>query len=327
MMQVLTSGAMNLVQDRGRTGNLHLGVCRGGAMDPLALDYANALVGNAPDAAGIEITMFPFKLRFDRDVVFACTGGDGRVELDGALLAPWWSRSARAGQTLVVHRPERGMRMYLGVSGGVDVPPLLGARSTDLKSGFGGLEGRGLKRLDILPLGEPLAAQIPGAGLGCVPEPVPGLLRQLQEGCVTVRVLPAAEFEEFTPESITRLLGEPWTVTPDANRQGYRLEGEVPLKMAVRRELLSHGIVPGIVQVPPAGQPIIQLAEANTCGGYPKIATVIEADLWRLGQVPSGCALRFERVDVAAAVAALRQQVQALQALRSDLPRVAARLQ
>lgn len=327
MMQVLTSGAMNLVQDRGRAGHLHLGVCRGGAMDPLALDYANALVGNAPDAAGIEITMFPFKLRFDQDVVFACTGGDSRIELDGVLLAPWWSRGARAGQTLVVHRPQRGMRMYLGVSGGVDVPLLLGARSTDLKAGFGGMDGRGLKRLDTLPLGQQPEAAMPGAGLGCVPRQVPELLRQLQDGCVTVRVLPAAEFEEFTPDSTERLFGEPWMVTPDANRQGYRLEGAVALQMSKRRELLSHGIVPGIVQVPPAGQPIIQLAEANTCGGYPKIATVIEADLWRLGQVPSGCAIRFERVDVNAAVAALKEQVHALQALRSHLPMVRGRLQ
>jgi len=327
MMQVLTSGAMNLVQDRGRTGYLHLGVCRGGAMDALSLDYANALVGNEADAAGIEIAMFPFKLRFDRDAVFACTGGDARIELDGSLVAPWWSRSARAGQTLVVQRPARGMRVVLGVSGGVDVPLLLGARGTDLKAGYGGFEGRGLKRLDTLALHPHHGPALPGAGLGCVPRQVPELLRQLAEGCVTVRVLPAAEFEEFTAESVQRLFGAPWTVTADANRQGYRLQGDAPLQMTARRELLSHGIVPGVVQVPPAGQPIIQLAEANTCGGYPKIATVIEADLWRLGQVPSGCALRFERVDVAAAVAALREQDDDLRALRANLPLVAKRLQ
>lgn len=325
MIQIMTSGAVNLIQDEGRHGYMHLGVCTGGAMDSLSLRYANALVGNAPDAAGIEIVLFPFKVKFERDTVFACTGGDGRVELDDQELAPWWRGHAKAGQMLTLHRPNRGLRQYLAVSGGIDIDPVLGARATDLKSGFGGLNGRGLKRLDRLPLGQPHGDTIATGSLGCIPKALPGLLRQLHRGCVTVRVIPAAEFSEFTPDSIKQLFTAPWQVTADANRQGYRLQGEHSLSMTERRELLSHGIVPGTVQVPPAGQPIIQLAEANTCGGYPKIATVIEADLWRLGQVPSGCALRFEHVDITTAVAALREQTDDLQALNDNLPLMANR--
>ena len=326
MMQVLTSGAMNLVQDAGRSGHLHLGVCASGAMDPLALRYANSLVGNAADAAGIELAIFPFRVRFERDSVFACTGADARIELDGRLIAPWWSSRVAAGQTLEIQRPARGMRVYLAVAGGVDVAPVLGSRSTDLKAGLGGMGGRGLKRLDMLALGAASAEAPRRAGLGCVPGEVPALLAQIAQGCVSVRVLPAAEYEEFSADSRQRFEAAPWQVTPDSNRQGYRLQGAQTLQMAQRRELLSHGLVPGTVQVPPAGQPIIQLAEANTCGGYPKIATVIEADQWRLGQVPAGCALRFERVDVAQAVSALRAQHAAWQALAARLPLVATRL-
>ena len=319
MIQIMTSGAANLIQDAGRRGFMHLGVCAGGAMDNLSLSYANALVGNAPDAAGIEIVLFPFKVKFERDTLFACTGGDGRVELDDQVLAPWWRGQAKAGQVLTVHRPDRGLRQYLAVSGGIDIAPVLGARSTDLKSGFGGFNGRGLKRQDRLPLGQPTQEAPASGSVGCVPKALPHLLRELQRGCVTVRVIPAAEFAEFTPESVKQLFTATWHVTPDSNRQGYRLQGETALAMTQRRELLSHGIVPGTVQVPPAGQPIIQLAEANTCGGYPKIATVIEADLWRLGQVPSGCALKFKQVDIATAVTALREQATDLQALHDNL--------
>ena len=129
-----------------------------------------------------------------------------------------------------------------------------------------------------------------------MPAGLPAFWRELASGCVTLRVLPAAQYAQFTAESRRILVEAAWQVTRDVNRQGYRLAGSEALRLAEPLELLSHGIVPGTVQVPPAGQPIIQLAEANTCGGYPKIATVIEPDLWRLGQVPSGCAVRFEPV-------------------------------
>jgi len=309
MIEILSSGAANLVQDQGRSGLLHLGISRSGAMDGLALSCANLLAGNPANAAGLEIAMFPFKLRFLGDVRFACTGADAELRLDGEVLPPWWSGQARNGQVLTLGLPRTGARAYLAFAGGIDVPVVLGARATDHKTGFGGLAGRGLKRLDRLSLkaaGEGPA--IRGGDVGCVPAGLPAFWRELASGCVTLRVLPAAQYAQFTAESRRILVEAAWQVTRDVNRQGYRLAGSEALRLAEPLELLSHGIVPGTVQVPPAGQPIIQLAEANTCGGYPKIATVIEPNLWRLGQVPSGCAVRFEPVTAETAESIWRAQ-------------------
>lgn len=318
MIEVLSTGAPNVVQDLGRTGYLSIGVCRSGAMDPLALSLANALVGNEEGAAGIEVSLFPFKLRFQVDTTFACTGTDSVVRLDDVTLAPWWRRPARAGQTIVIERPKRGARAYLAIGGGIDALQVMGSRSTDLKSGFGGWEGRGLRRGDILPLGSQSSPILNRSGLGVIPQELPEFWRELASGVITLRVLPAAEFELFTQASRAAFTECPYLVTPEANRVGYRLAGE-SLQLAEPLELLSHGIVPGTVQVPPSGQPIIQLAEANTCGGYPKIATVIEADLWRVAQAPVGCSLRFKLVDQVDALAAWRTQVEALSKLRANL--------
>ena len=138
-----------------------------------------------------------------------------------------------------------------------------------------------------------------------------------------MRVLPAAEYELFSPQAQERFTSCPYTITPDANRMGYRLTGD-ELTLTRPLELLSHGIVPGTIQVPPAGQPIIQLAEANTCGGYPKIATVIQADLWKLGQAPIGTALRFEWVEPTVATQALRAQSQTRSRIQHSLALVTA---
>ncbi|BDB24079.1 hypothetical protein Tamer19_21900 [Cupriavidus sp. TA19] len=331
MIEILSTGAPNVVQDLGRRGHLGIGVGRSGAMDAMALSLANALAGNDDGAAGIEISLFPFRMRFQSDTVFACTGSDSRVLLDERVLAPWWSKRARAGQVLVVERPRRGARAYLAFAGGIDVAPVLGSRSTDLKGGFGGWEGRGLRRGDVLPLANATPEATPaakpalqGSGLGLIPNDIPAFWQELSQGCVTVRAVPAAEYEQFSEQARTAFTGTEYKVTPDANRQGYRLAGEA-LTLTWPLELLSHGIVPGTVQVPPSGQPIIQLAEANTCGGYPKIATVIEADLWRLAQAPVGCRVRFMAVGQDQALAASQAQSEERASLRSNLALMAQR--
>ncbi|SCU75280.1 putative hydrolase subunit [Cupriavidus necator] len=324
MIEVLSTGAPNVVQDLGRPGHLGIGVGRSGAMDAMALSLANALVGNEDVAAGIEISLFPFRVRFQCETVFACTGSDSRLLLDGNLLAPWWGRRVKAGEVLVVERPRRGARAYLAFAGGIDVPTVLGSRSTDLKCGFGGWEGRGLRRGDVLPLGKAPAALLRGSGLGLIPGDLPAFWRDLSQGCIAVRAVPAAEYEWFSAEARAAFTTTPYKVTPDANRQGYRLAGEA-LALTRPLELLSHGIVPGTIQVPPSGQPIIQLAEANTCGGYPKIATVIEADLWRLAQAPAGCELRFVPVDQDQAIAVSQAQGLERSLLRSSIALMAGR--
>lgn len=324
MIEILSTGAPNVIQDSGRKGFLKLGVSHSGAMDARALATANALVGNDGEAAGIEISLFPLRLRFKEAVSFACTGADCPVTLDDRRIPPWWTKTAVAGQTLVIGAPSRGARAYFAVRGGIDVPLILGSRSTDLKSGFGGLEGRGLRRGDLLPVGHAAPARSMVHGVGAIPSELPAFLAEAGSRLITVRVLPGAEFGEFTPKAREAFLGTEYAVTPDANRMGYRLSGEA-LTLNSPLELLSHGIVPGTVQVPPSGQPIVQLAEANTCGGYPKIANVISADLWRLAQTPVGCRLRFQLIDGATAAAALHAQHAEDALIRRNLAQLHAR--
>lgn len=311
MIEILSSSALNSVQDRGRRGLLSSGVSRSGAMDVVALDAANALLGNDKNATTIEVAAFPFRLRFLTGTTVALTGAVAEARLDGRRLAPWWAVGVQAGQELVIDPPAIGARVYVAAGGGIDVPSLLGGRATDLKSGYGGHEGRGLKRGDRLPLGAVPSGRLPDGGFGSLPPP------GRSEVGRSVRVLPAAEWPDFSEEARQCFLSVAWCVTAEADRQGCRLDGP-ELMRERRRELLSHGIVPGTVQVPPSGRPIVQLAEANTCGGYPKIATVIEADLWRLGQAIPGDELGFTVVGRDEALAALREATDWLAGLRSS---------
>lgn len=310
MIEILSSGALNSVQDRGRRGLLSSGVSRSGAMDLVALDAANALIGNDRDAAAIEVAAFPFRLRFEAATTVAITGAAVVARLAGCRLSPWWALEARAGDELAIDPPTEGARAYVAVGGGLEVPELLGGRATDLKSGYGGHQGRGLLRGDRLPLGVRPSGRLPEGGIGALSPPGRNAVGR------ALRVLPAAEWGEFTEEARQRFASVGWRVTTAADRQGCRLDGP-ELQRERRRELLSHGIVPGTVQVPPSGRPIVQLAEANTCGGYPKIATVIEADLWRLGQAMPADELRFAVVSRAEALAALRETADWLDRLRS----------
>nr|WP_256469844.1 biotin-dependent carboxyltransferase family protein [Pleomorphomonas sp. NRK KF1] len=305
----MSSGALNTVQDRGRRGLLSSGVSRSGAMDIVALDAANALVGNKPDAAAIEVAAFPFRLRFDVAATLAVTGALAETRLSGRRVPPWWAIEAKAGDELTIDPPTLGARVYVAIGGGADVPLLLGARATELKSGYGGHEGRGLKRGDRLSVGLRRPGKLPDGGIGA---PLPPRRREAGR---PLRVLPAAEWPDFSEEARRLFVETSWRVTAEADRQGCRLDGP-ELVREQRRELLSHGIVPGTVQVPPAGRPIVQLAEANTCGGYPKIATVIDADLWWLGQAMPGDDLRFVVVERSEALEALREVAEWLDRLR-----------
>jgi biotin-dependent carboxylase-like uncharacterized protein len=316
MIEILTTAPLNSIQDLGRRGLLNAGVSRSGAMDRQALETGNALLGNDREDAGIEMVLFPFRLRFHTDTAFAITGADARAAIDGEPIPPNWARAATAGQELVIGSPTRGARAYLSFLGGIDTPPVLGSRSTDQKSGFGGLDGRGLMRGDRLSLRESLfPAKMFEPGFGAAAAEI-ATLAAGDVPTIDLRMLPAAEFDDFTDEARQIFTSTDWLVTNDSNRMGYRLAG-APLRLKQQLELFSHGLVPGTVQVPPAGQPMIQLSDANTCGGYPKIATVIEADLWRLAQAPVGSHLRFVETNRSAAVEALRQQADALAELRA----------
>jgi biotin-dependent carboxylase-like uncharacterized protein len=183
----------------------------------------------------------------------------------------------------------------------VDVPKVLDSRSTQLRGAFGGLAGRALKRGDTLRAVREGSVAI-ASGLGLVPPQI--ALPLQQDGCAAVRVLPAAEYNHYTPEAQAALWRTEWKITPQSDRYGYRLQGEA-LRPLAPLEMRSHGIVPGVIQVPPDGQPIVQMRDAQPTGGYPKIGAVIEADLWRLGQAPIGSRMRFVETTWEAALDAL----------------------
>lgn len=307
MIEIVTTGALATVQDRGRDGALKWGVGASGALDDLALAAGNILLGNVDAAAGIEIQIFPFQARFTEDRAFAITGADCAASLDGLPLPPWWVHTAAAGQILHLGIPRQGAwrasRAYLCLAGGVDVPKVLGSRSTQLRGAFGGLEGRQLCSGDRLRAGAANNAAR-RTGFGLIP---PALDLPLMAGDLpAVRVLPAAEYAHYTEAAHHALWNDAWRVTPHSNRYGYRLEG-TPLLAKMPIETRSHGIVPGVIQVPPNGQPIVQMRDAQPSGGYSKIGVVIEADLWRLGQAPIGSQIRFMQTSWDEAVAAGEQ--------------------
>ncbi|CAE6703555.1 5-oxoprolinase subunit C [Paraburkholderia nemoris] len=315
MIEILSSSALATVQDQGREGYLRYGVGTAGAMDRLALAVGNLLLGNPDDAAGIEIPMFPFRIRFLEDLSFAITGADCSARLGDRPVLPWWTVHAKQGDVLTIGVPTSGTRCYLSLAGGVDVPVVLGSRSTQLRGQFGGFNGRQLQKGDVVKavgLAERVVPQdaVLAAGFGTVPPeyslPAPLALPAADAGETVVRVLPAAEYECYEPESLEAFWRDGWKVTPQSDRYGYRLAG--PTLVATHAiEKRSHGIVPGVIQVPHSGQPIIQLRDAQPSGGYPKIGTVIEADLWRLAQARIGTKIRFAQTTYAQAVTALEE--------------------
>ena len=328
MIEILSNAALATVQDLGRLGSLRFGVGTAGAMDDLALAAGNLLLGNEAGAAGIEIPVFPFKLRFTADCAFALTGADCGARLDATPLLPWWSHQARAGQVLTLGLPQgaqRASRALLCLPGGVDVPEVLGSRSTQLRGAFGGHEGRALRKGDVLRAAE--AQRACRTGFGLVP-PAFALPQEIG-GLVALRVLPGAEYLGFEAASRDAFWAGEWRITAQSDRYGYRLAGEA-LQPVAPMELRSHGIVPGVIQVPHSGQPIIQMRDAQPSGGYPKFGTVIEADLWRLGQAPIGSRIRFIETHWDEAVAALEQKeawlakVARMVALRRSAPMGAA---
>jgi biotin-dependent carboxylase-like uncharacterized protein len=271
-----------------------VGVCWAGALDAPAAEAANELVGNDANDAVLECTLTGPRLRFLSTTHFAVTGADLGAVLHRPDLGAWdvplgRRLLARAGNELSFRERRRGCRAYLAFSGGLAVPPILGSRSTDLGSGFGGLEGRALRRGDRLWLG-PHQLRTPRLERWEPPEHTTRPFR--------VRVVLGPQHERIEAASLARLLAEPYDVGPASNRVGCRLQGP-RLAHSGSAEIVSDGMAPGSIQVPPDGMPIVMLADAPTTGGYPKPATVVGADLPRLAQlVPGVDSLRFEAVTL-----------------------------
>ncbi|KKZ85431.1 allophanate hydrolase [Rhizobium phaseoli] len=294
MIETLETGPFNTVQDLGRPGYRDIGVSASGAMDPLAVRIGNSLVGNDENAAVIEVQTFPFSLRFERRTVFAVTGTDGNPHLNGSELIPWCAYVAEPGQVLELKQPPWLARAYISVGGGLDIPVVMGSRSTSLRGGFGGNAGRPLAKGDRIAVGEDLEiAMLPATGLAVV-EPAVALREVFPapvDGVLPIRALPAGEHGLFAGDG-EDFWSQTWRISSRSDRTGYRLSGE-PITPTAAIEMRSHGVVPGVIQVPPGGEPIVQMSDANTAGGYPKVAGVIECDLWRLGQARIGARLKF----------------------------------
>ena len=320
MIDVLQTGPLNTVQDLGRFGYRNIGVTSSGAMDKLALTVGNLLLGNEDGAAALEVQTFPFRLRFEKDTAVAITGADCGARLDGQPLPPWWAMPVSKGQVLELTTPIRSARAYLCVSGGIDVEPVMGSRSTSLRGGFGGLEGRFLATGDHLSISDVAVSALPDGGFGAMP-PETALSAHFpasEDATLPVRAISAAEYALFGEEA-ERFWTQTWKISSQSDRTGYRLSGD-PIMLTSPVEMRSHGVVPGVVQMPPAGEPIIQMSDANTAGGYPKIAGVLEVDLWRLGQARIGSRIRFIRSDVAEARAAERAVQDYLEDIRRTVP-------
>ena len=311
--EVLSPGIMSTVQDLGRFGCARYGVAASGALDGFAVRVGNLLVGNDENAAVVETTLMGLRIKVLRDTVVAVTGGDLQARTGGETLPGWRSHRVREGETIAFSGPLSGFRSYLAVAGGIHVAPVMGSRSTNLASGFGGFEGRPLRKGDILAV-EPVKDAVRCADRGFMPEAVPAYASPWR-----LRVVWGPQDDHFSEAGKLTFMSAPFTVSPDSDRTGIRLKGAVVArKPGMEESIISEGILSGAVQVPGDGQPIIILGETAS-GGYRKIATVISADLPLLGQITPGDEVSFEAVTMDEAIRALREMEEKIGKLKGSL--------
>ncbi len=302
MLRVLES-AFACIQDAGRPGWERFGVPPGGPMDWVALRAANDLVGNPPEAAALELALGALALESTTDTLIALTGAGFQLSVDGISMPSWSAVRVRAGQYIqAAPLPTApGMWAYLSIIGGIDTPPVLGSRSTYLRGQLGGLEGRLLQPGDLLPVRH-VTPDWSLAGRRVPPQARPAYGAQ-----ITARVVLGPQEAWFTPEAVLRFLSEAYTLSRLSDRMGSRLEGP-RLERARGGDLLSEGMVTGAIQVPPDGQPIVMMLDRPATGGYPKIATIIRADLPLVAQLrPGEGCLCFQAVTIEEARLAIHQ--------------------
>jgi biotin-dependent carboxylase-like uncharacterized protein len=303
VLRVITPGPLTTVQDLGRAGCERFGVPRAGAMDWFALRAVNRLVGNPPNAAGLEFTVEAPVLQAMTDLVVAAAGRGFSLSVQGRRVGLWRAALVRRGE--VIHFTASGAPGWccLAAGGGIDLPPVMGSRATYLRGGFGGVEGRALQAEDMLPLGAAAADWLSLAGRWLPPEKRPAYDN------LHIPVILGPQEDYFSPDALQSFLSSEYTVSPNSDRMGYRLQG-APIPHQTGVELLSEGIAPGSVQIPPDGQPIVMLSDRPATGGYPKIAAVTQAGLPRLVQAMPGTGrVRFSAVSLSQARADYRRLI------------------
>lgn len=326
-MRVAKPGLLTTVQDTGRHGFQKYGVVVGGAMDAFALRAANLLVGNAEEAAGLEITMLGPELRWESSALISVCGGDLSPSLDGVPIPLWRTVYAPKGSVLRFGARKEGCRAYLAVAGGLDVPVVMNSRSTYLRAGVGGHRGRPLREGDRIGIGawsarsRSLLQRFAGSEKEAVavsPWYVSAAMRPGYSPEPTVRVVESAERSWFDAESAFRFYHESFTVLPQSDRMGYRLSGP-RLQARRKQQLLSSAVAFGTIQVPADGNPIVLMADRQTTGGYPRIAQVITTDLPVLAQVPLGGKIRFRPVSLEEAQQRYVDRERAIETLKNGI--------
>jgi len=294
---VITPGLFTTVQDEGRWGHQSSGVSVSGAMDVVAHRLANAAVGNDRTAATLEVTLQGPELRVDHDAVVAVAGADLSATIDGAPIDLCTPMACRSGSTIRFGSRRSGTRAYVAANGGIDLPDVLDSRSTHAMTHLGGLAGRQLWAGDTLPIGESAHRHASRR-----------MRLDRESRVVRLRAIPGPQDDFFGAAAFDILQRTRFTVSPQSNRMGYRLTGGPPIPRTEEREMISDATFAGAVQVPPSGDPILLMADRQTTGGYPQIATVITADLPLAGQLAPGDSVEFDLCPRSQAIAALVAQ-------------------
>jgi len=288
MIEILDGGYFSSIQDLGRVGWGQYGVPRSGAMDEFALRAANRLVGNPDESAGIEVSIGGIQFRALKNMIIAVCGWGFSVWVNEDKVGLWQSFFLREGQTVRIEHVGGGMWAVVAIQGGIDVKCIMDSRSTSLLGGFGGWHGRLLKQGDCLPIGETLNTT-EHESMRILPQNV--IPQYCDDLCLRAVVGP--HFDSLGNGADRQFFQKIFTVSSSSNRSGYRLQGE-SVKVKLNGEMISFGMLPGAIQIPPSGEPIVMMADAPTSGGYPVIAVVIRADLPLLAQAePFKSRIRF----------------------------------
>ncbi|GAK56340.1 urea amidolyase related protein [Candidatus Vecturithrix granuli] len=307
IIQIKQAGMLTTVQDLGRWGFGRFGMPVAGVMDEYAARVANILLENDENTSVLEITLMGPTLVFDAETAFVIGGGDLQPRLNNAPIALWTIQYAHEGDTLSFAGLKSGCRAYLAVTGGFQVEAVMGSASTYLRGKLGGYDGRALKAGDVLTTSQAVSQKIlPGLALP---------LEYLPQEREAIRVILGPQDDAFTQKGIDTFLSATYTVTNEADRMGYRLDGP-KIEHKSGADIISDGIASGAIQVPAHGTPIIMLADRQTTGGYTKIANVISVDLPCVAQKKPGDAIRFEQVTVQEAQRLYREREQRLEQLQ-----------
>jgi len=299
ILEIMSPGALTSVQDLGRYGHGRYGVAPSGALDTFAMRIANLLVGNREDQACLEAMLLGPRIKILTDTVVAVTGGNLLPHRNKQPLDMWRAHVLKKDDILSFKAPVSGFRAYLAVGGGIGVPPVMGSRSTNLSSGFGGYQGRQIKKNDIL-FSELACEDLDVAGRCFNSDWIPHYPQKW-----TIRVIWGPQDDQFPDDSRNLFLNASYKMSPESDRTGIRLQGPViDRKPDIEESIISEGVISGSIQIPGDGKPIIILGETVT-GGYRKIAAVISADLPLLGQIKPGDEIKFEAVSLDTAHQAL----------------------